>query len=313
MQSHLFRNAVGVAVRAFAAAIALHSALAFALTQPVITAANVTATTPQQLVLTGTGFTGVASVAVGSMSALAPVSQSDTMLIFNLPQSLSGGTYPVSLKVSAGAGPKDPYFVEEAYVTYGAGGPPGPQGPQGVQGPPGPQGAQGPAGATGAQGPAGATGPAGPTGAPGPQGPPGATGTVFYLVSTWTGQRLLPQPDHYALWNRNGLFLPIKVVKTGDTTYVIDARDYVYFDGPNCTGNAYVSASASYGSRIVGQVGTTLHVGDSSGFGMVTPISKRGTGFCDDGPGQPTLATPVAFVVDLAAEFGPLLTLVMTP
>lgn len=151
-----------------AAAWALQALPAAAVTQPVITSASVTATVPQQLVLSGPGFTGIATVAVGSNAGVAPVTQTDNVLIFNLPTPLAAGTYTVSLKVAAGAGPKDPYYVEEAYVTYGA---MGAQGPQGTQGRMGPQGPIGPIGATGPQGPAGATGATGAMGCDRPARP----------------------------------------------------------------------------------------------------------------------------------------------
>lgn len=160
---------------------------AVALAQPVVTSANVTAGLPQQLVLNGAGFTGLATVAIGSMTNLAPVTQTDSVLVFNLPQVLAVGTYALSLKVAAGSGPRDSFYVEEAFVTFGSAGPIGPQGPQGptgATGATGPQGLPGATGATGPQGPTGATGPQGATGATGATGPAGG--------QIWSSNFVLP-------------------------------------------------------------------------------------------------------------------------
>ena len=146
---------------ALSVAIALHAPAASAVAQPIITSAVVTGTSTQQLVLQGKFFSGIATVTIGPMANLAPVSASDTLLTFDLPQPLASGTYLLSLTVSS-SGTRPISYTEEAYVAAGAAGPVGAPGPQG------------PPGATGA------TGPAGATGATGPQGPSGVLG--FYNV-----------------------------------------------------------------------------------------------------------------------------------
>lgn len=161
-----------------------HASVAAALAPPVIVSSVVTGAAPaQQLTLTGANFTGTATVLIGPMASVSPSAQSDTQLVFNLPQALPDGTYALSLKV-IGSGPRDPYYVTEAYVTVGAAGVPGPQGPPGPPGPPGPQGIQGIPGTTGAQGLQGVPGTPGVQGiqgTPGPQGPagPGAAAAIF--------------------------------------------------------------------------------------------------------------------------------------
>ncbi|MFO1399419.1 MAG: hypothetical protein U1F48_20400 [Burkholderiales bacterium] len=186
-------SAAGSGWLAVVLALLSYAPLAAAVTQPVIVSSVVTGAAPaQQLTLTGKGFTGVATVLIGPMASVPPSAQTDTQLVFNLPQALADGTYALSLKVGGNA-PRDLYYVTEAYVTVGAAGPagpPGPQGiqgipgPQGIQGIPGPQGIQGIPGVAGAQGPKGDTGPQGAkgdTGAQGPQGPagPGAAAAIF--------------------------------------------------------------------------------------------------------------------------------------
>jgi len=170
---------------AAALALLIHAPLAAAVVQPVIVSAVVTGAAPtQQLTLAGKGFSGTATVLIGPMASVPPAAQSDTQLVFNLPQSLADGTYALSLKVAAGSGFRDPYFVTEAYVTVGAAGPAGPQGIQGVPGPQGIQGIPGPEGIQGIPGPQGIQGVPGQQGIqgiPGPQGPagPGAAAAIF--------------------------------------------------------------------------------------------------------------------------------------
>ncbi|MFO1413897.1 MAG: IPT/TIG domain-containing protein [Burkholderiales bacterium] len=120
---------------ALTALTATCATLAPAATQPTIASAKVSASAPPQLALTltGSGFSGVATVVIGGYVNLAPATQTDSLLVFNLPQGLPDGTYLVNLKV-AGSGPKEPTYYEEAYVTVGAAGPPGPPGPQGATG-----------------------------------------------------------------------------------------------------------------------------------------------------------------------------------
>lgn len=110
-----------------------------ALQPPVITYASVVGSSPQQLVLQGTGFTGSATVLIGPMASVSPATQTDAVLVFNLPQTLAPGTYALSLRVAEGsAGPRTVAYFDDAFVTVGASGAAGPAGP------PGPQGATGP-------------------------------------------------------------------------------------------------------------------------------------------------------------------------
>ena len=176
-------SAAGSGWLAVVLALLSYAPLAAAVTQPVIVSSVVTGAAPaQQLTLTGKNFTGVATVLIGPMASVPPSAQTDTQLVFNLPQALPDGTYALSLKVGGGNGPRDPYYVTEAYVTVGAAGVPGPQGiqgvpgPQGIQGVPGPQGIQGVPGQQGIQGIPGVAGAQGPKGDTGPQGAKGDTG-----------------------------------------------------------------------------------------------------------------------------------------
>jgi len=115
------RRIAMVALSMVVAGIASHAQPSFAVTQPVVTLAKVTGAPPhQQLVLNGSGFTGLATVLIGPMANVAPATQSDTQLTFNLPQPLADGTYALSLKVAAGTGARDPFYIEEAYVAVGS-------------------------------------------------------------------------------------------------------------------------------------------------------------------------------------------------
>ena len=112
---------------------------AHALQPPVITYASVVGSSPQQLVLQGKGFTGTATVLIGPMASVSPATQTDAVLVFNLPQTLAPGTYVLSLRVADGNADARPMaYFDDAFVTVGASGAAGPAGP------PGPQGATGP-------------------------------------------------------------------------------------------------------------------------------------------------------------------------
>jgi len=104
----------------------LLAAITVAHAAPVITMASVSGDPPNQLLtLQGSGFTGTATVLIGSMANVSPVSQSDSQLVFNLPQALAAGTYALSLKVAAGSGARDPVAFDDAFVTVGTVGCPG--------------------------------------------------------------------------------------------------------------------------------------------------------------------------------------------
>ena len=89
------------------------------------------------------------------------LSNTDTVIVVNLPDNLAAGSYDLQVSVSNGNGGKNgpvtPHTADFD-LTIGTAGPTGAQGPQGIQGPVGPVGPQG------ATGPQGAVGPIGPTG-----------------------------------------------------------------------------------------------------------------------------------------------------
>lgn len=121
--------------------------------------------TPYQLMVAGQNFNngGDIELWLGGIP-LEVVSQSDTLVVANLPEGILDGSYQLSMTSGGGSVRYDDFDG----VTIGAEGPVGPQGPEGPQGEVGPQGPIGPAGPQGPQGDTGSQGPQGP------QGPPGA-------------------------------------------------------------------------------------------------------------------------------------------
>ncbi len=104
----------------------------------------------------------------------------------------------------------------------------GPQGPQGIQGPQGPQGIQGPAG------------PAGDQNSPTRQDPrvyDGNQKNIGIFPSTWDGLLSFFIPDF-------SKFLTISP-RTGDVDPNYP-QVYLYYDGPNCSGNSYIDADLRY-------------------------------------------------------------------
>jgi hypothetical protein len=186
----------GEMIKRFLCIVALSLAyIASLYANPVITVASVTGAPPNQLLtLQGTGFTGIATVLIGPMANVGPVSQSDTQLVFNLPQALAAGTYALNLKIATGLGPRDSFAFDEAYVTTGstgAAGPPGPPGPAGIQGLPGPPGPSGLPGSPGAQGLPGPPGTPGLKGDKGDKGDPGTGGDAATLGGHTAAEFLL--------------------------------------------------------------------------------------------------------------------------
>jgi len=270
MQLQSIRHAASAALRVLVTIASLYATLASALTPPVIVSANVTAGNPQQLVLTGSGFTGIATAIVGANANVAPVSQSDTLLVFNLPQSLNPGTYVVSLKVAAGNGVRDPFNVEEAYVTFGTSGAPGPQGPQGIPGPVGPQGIQG---LQGLQGPQGVPGPQGPQGLTGQQGAPGATGPAGtqYVANAYVG------PDGTIVAS-NVPHGTLTVSRTGVGAYSVQLSNFGTGDCPLPMANAWTSTYMWWGAGSCGAgfFQSTLYSGN--GQDVIFTLLFVGTG-----------------------------------
>ena len=119
-----------------------------------------------------------------SLLSLPIVSSTGETIVATLP-ALPPGSYLLTV----GYGLGEPQF-DQAWISLGATGVPG---PQGIQGPPGPPGPAGPPGATGAAGQTGLkgdTGATGPQGPPGPQGEPGTPGPVCVagdLVECYSG------------------------------------------------------------------------------------------------------------------------------
>ncbi len=178
------------------------------------------------------------------------------------PQGPAGAQGIQGLKGDTGAaGPAGP---------QGAVGPTGPQGPAGDVGPAGPAGPQGAVGAIGPIGPVGLTGAVGPQGQAGPQGPTGATGAAGpsggfvvkdangatigqYIgnafstpeIVTATGAAVTQSGVLVNLTGKNvvlnlGQLDPITLASLPQVTIAPANWSSVQFDGPNCTGNAYV-------------------------------------------------------------------------
>lgn len=124
----------------------------------------------------------------------------------------------------------------------------GATGPEGPAGPAGPAGAKGPAGATGASGPSGPQGIAGPTGPQGAQGPKGDTGPAgaAQIVTDALGTQL----GHVVGISKDGIMYIDDLSPSHTGLYVLvdhsganvaqPAVD-VFYDGANCTGNAYIA------------------------------------------------------------------------
>jgi hypothetical protein len=168
----IFRNAVaGVVALVGAVVTPIASAL-------IVTDTAITLTNPPMLIINGNGLTGgSAVVTLGQFPQLKVVTQTATQVTAVLPANVTlQGTYLVTYQLF-----RPPMMgilplilgYDEAWVTVGSAGPPGPAGPQGVAGPPGTLGSPGPMGPIGPQGLPGATGAPGPIG---PQGLPGAIG-----------------------------------------------------------------------------------------------------------------------------------------
>lgn len=128
---------------------------------------------PHRLMVAGHNFNngGAVELWLGGIP-LAVVSQTDTLIVADLPEGIIDGSY--QLIASTGGGTVR--FDDFDGVTIGAEGPQGPQGEQGETGPRGEDGAPGADGLPGEQGPQGPEGPAGPQGPVGPPGPPGPPG-----------------------------------------------------------------------------------------------------------------------------------------
>ncbi|PWT97560.1 MAG: hypothetical protein C5B51_31140 [Terriglobia bacterium] len=166
--------------------IALSVLLAFAPVLPGQTAAElapapnidntviITSVVPNQIVITGKNFgTSAPSVTMNGLF-LTVLSYSDTVVLAQLPASVTGnpGTYQMTLINSSGRKGS----LDVAVGALGPAGPSGPQGPTGTTGPSGPFGVTGAQGATGVVGPSGAQGTTGPAGATGVQGTTGVAG-----------------------------------------------------------------------------------------------------------------------------------------
>jgi len=133
------------------------------------------ATNPQNLTITGSGFSSRTSVSLSGMP-LSLTSITSGRIQASLPAGIAPGDY--LLRVRAGdtatwnltlgaVGPRGPAGEKGALGAVGPMGPAGDAGPMGPAGPLGPPGIPGPmgfSGATGAQGPVGPQGPQGPAG-----------------------------------------------------------------------------------------------------------------------------------------------------
>lgn len=148
-------------------------------------------------------------------------------------------------------GSQDSTTFEMQFSTASLIGPPGPQGPAG---PAGPAGAQGPRGPAGPAGPAGPPGPAGAQGLRGPQGEPGqpgATGATGPVGPSWM---IFPTTDgpiegmpinskeailRIPFTDNEAVFLTAHF-RTEVRAWRLVQFGTVWFDQPDCQGNAYV-------------------------------------------------------------------------
>ena len=121
------------------------------------------------------------------------LSNTDTVIVVNLPDNLAAGSYDLQVSVSNGNGGKNGAVTPHTAdfdLTIGTAGPAGAQGPQGIAGPAGPA---GPAGAIGPQGP---VGPVGPQGLTGLTGPAGANGVSGYEIVSQTTLHVVMAPNY---------------------------------------------------------------------------------------------------------------------
>ena len=195
----------------FLACAALSVIPVMAQSPPAITSAVANlAVTPSTLTINGTNFGTAAPTVTLAGTPLSLLSYTNTVLVAELPATLTPGSYDLSVSIPAtnpggiltanigdqevvSPAPPRKSAIGTFLVTIGTVGPEGPTGPagpvgatgsQGPPGPVGPAGMQGPTGPIGATGPFGPPGPAGPAG---PQGPQGAQGQPGSSASFLTG------------------------------------------------------------------------------------------------------------------------------
>ena len=159
-------------------------------------------------------------------------------------------------------GPAGPQGNQGLKGPQGTQGPEGPQGTQGPQGIPGQQGLTGPQGPAGPRGLAGPAGPQGEQGIQGPEGPPGPV-SAQSVIEDFTGAVVGPMiqlvrtsdanPNIALTWADAGnTWAPVLVFQ--------DRIDWwpgmaIYFDQPNCLGNAYRAVEGSrFPDEFVGNV-----------------------------------------------------------
>jgi hypothetical protein len=242
-----------------------------------------------------------------------------------------GSTYVATGDTSGTESPADT-ALWALLAAGGETGAEGPQGPQGPEGPQGPQGIEGPQGAMGPQGPIGLTGPAGPAGPvgaegpqgsqgpqgeqgpEGPQGPPGpAAGSFVWANGDSVGLFLSAAGGNASANNAPLIFNTNWWHVLSDTGYVFSitpadrssfflgkdtpgehsAFEELWFDGPDCTGQAYafVDDGPREAMAFQGWVAASLDPADptplyyvakgSAPFSGVQAVSRREAAGCE--------------------------------
>jgi hypothetical protein len=214
------------------------------------------------------------------------------------PQGLQG---PIGFTGAPGAaGPAGPAGAAGATGAKGDTGATGPQGPIGLTGSTGatgvmgPAGPEGPKGDTGATGPIGLTGAAGPAGATGAQGVKGDTGAqgpkgldsaglqVVDATGKLVGNVVWLMQDQYSAnpvvsFNYDGTIYLIAVFPTALSAAYSFGSVPIYYDGAECTGNAYISYSMSRGLLpilFMGAPGVTAYAVDPNAIPVGLQINS---------------------------------------
>jgi Collagen triple helix repeat (20 copies) len=229
-----------------------------------------TATTPQTMTITGSGFATTNTVKL-SGTTLTKTSTTTTAIVAALPSPMTAGDYllqvvgktTVHWYFTYGAvGPQGPAGVPGANGEVGAPGPVGPAGPQGIPGPMGLAGASGPAGPIGPQGESGLVGIQGPRGEKGEQGLQGPAGKAGPSI-TVVGQNNIPVFPFVYLRHEGGIDIYVAVHKASngldipvafyqrlpayDTALEVLRAGTLYFPDTagGCTGQAYLLTSGT--------------------------------------------------------------------
>jgi Collagen triple helix repeat (20 copies)/IPT/TIG domain len=222
-----------------------------------------TATSPQTMTITGSGFGSTNTVRL-SGTPLTKSSTTSTKIVAALPTPMTAGDYLLQVVGSSTAnwnftygavGPQGPAGASGATGATGATGPVGPTGPQGIPGPmgltgaAGPAGPQGPQGLQGEQGPQGPIGPTGLQGLQGEKGDPAATG--MYAIREVVKDRNGSELGEYL----GGQLVVFNSLANG--RMAVTARGFsnmvsaLVYETADCTGQAYITDAMYPGDPVM--------------------------------------------------------------